>query len=120
MAQVTRRDAIGILASAAAVEQQAAAQPSGSAVSLGWLDGTPPEIASGVSWGVPWARGTVRREQSFSLTGADGAVLPLQSWTLAYWPDGSVKWTGFATVAGPCAGNSLRLAPGAATVPATP
>jgi len=42
--------------------------------------------------GVPWQRGTVRKEQTFALTSADGAALPVQSWTLAYWPDGSIKW----------------------------
>ena len=70
--------------------------------------------AVGVSWGVPWARGSVRREQTFTLTANDGKALPLQSWPLAYWPDGSVKFTGFATVTD--AAGPLRLAPGTAAV----
>jgi hypothetical protein len=37
-------------------------------------------------------------------------VLPLQQWPLAYWPDGSIKWTGFATVAHTAA--AFRLVPG--------
>ena len=82
-------------------------------VQLRWLGEAAPTAATGVSWGVPWARGEVRPNQSFTLTAPDGARLPLQSWPLAYWPDGSVKWTGFATVAGPGAGT-YTLSPAAA------
>ncbi len=122
--KITRRNAIGILATtAAAVEQQAEAQQAGaganSAVSLRWLDGGPPAVESGISWGVPWARGRVRKEQAFSLSTAEGKALPLQSWPLAYWPDGSVKWTGFATVAGAGSPGLLRIAPGVPAPPAT-
>jgi hypothetical protein len=111
--KITRRTALGVLASTAALDQQAAAQqpaPGGS-VRVNWLDGAPPSIASGISWGVPWRRGTVRREQSFALT-ANGKALPLQAWPLAYWPDGSIKFTGFATVASPDSAGPLQLAPG--------
>ncbi|PZD94513.1 hypothetical protein DNH61_18785 [Paenibacillus sambharensis] len=31
-------------------------------------------------------------------TASNGAPLPMQSWPLAYWPDGSVKWTAHAAV----------------------
>jgi hypothetical protein len=55
-------------------------------------------IAGGVSWGVPWAQGTVPKDATFSLADANGKPLPLQSWPLAYWPDGSLKWIGLATV----------------------
>ncbi len=68
-------------------------------VPLHWLDGSAPPAPTGVSWGVPWPRGTIKKDQNFSLTAADGKLMPLQSWTLAYWPDGSIKWTGFATTA---------------------
>lgn len=67
-------------------------------VSLHWLGGRSPAIPAGVSWGVPWPRGTVEKGQSFILKSSAGDILPLQHWTLAYWPDGSIKWTGFATV----------------------
>src|SRR5436309_15100216 len=101
--KITRRNAIGIIATTAAFEPQAAAQTT--ATDLLWLE-SPPPLDTGVSWGVPWPRGAVRKEQTFALAG-----LPLQTWPLAYWPDGSVKFSGFATVAGPSA-NNLRLAPG--------
>jgi hypothetical protein len=61
----------------------------------------------------------VRKEQTFTLT-ADGKSLPLQSWPLAYWPDGSIKWTGFATVAGAGAAGPLKLSPGSSAAPAAP
>jgi len=67
-------------------------------VALKWLAADPPVLSGGVSWGVPWAQGTVARSAGFSLS-AGGKELPLQSWPLAYWPDGSLKWSGFATVA---------------------
>src|SRR5947209_17133011 len=94
--KITRREAIGILASttAAIEEQQAAAAqqaPANEAVSLGWLGGAAPAVETGISWGVPWPRGTVRNAQSFALASADGKALPLQQWPLAYWPDGSIK-----------------------------
>ncbi|HEY3755464.1 MAG TPA: Tat pathway signal sequence domain protein [Opitutaceae bacterium] len=78
-------------------------------VSLRWLEGAPPAEHFGASFGVPWPRGTVSRDQTFALAAANGSALPLQSWTLAYWPDGSVKWTGFATVAGSSDGGALKL-----------
>jgi hypothetical protein len=87
-------------------------------VSLGWLEGSPPASPTGVSFGVPWPRGAVHDGQAFGLSSADGKALPLQSWTLATWPDGSVKWTGFATVAGPAATGPLGLSAGGAPKPA--
>ena len=78
-------------------------------VTVNWLEGTAPPFELGVSFGIPWPRGAVQKPQTFSLRAKGGAALPLQSWTLAYWPDGSVKWTGFATVAGAQAEGPLRL-----------
>jgi hypothetical protein len=50
---------------------------------------------------------------------SDGAAVPLQSWTLAYWPDGSVKWTGHAA-SGRLPAAGLRVAPGKPALPAAP
>ena len=103
------------------VAAQVAAQVAGTQDRLptvSWLGGSPPERASGVSWGVPWTRGSVRSGQQFSLTGPNGTSLPLQSWNLAYWPDGSVKWTGFATVAGPGNAGEFHLGTGQSAAPA--
>ncbi len=86
-------------------------------VALHWLDGTPPPVTTGVSWGVPWPEGAVQKSQTFTLTGNNGAALPLQTWPLAYWPDGSIKWSGFATVGNPATAGEFKLAQGSA--PAT-
>ena len=66
-------------------------------VALSWLGDKPPTTATGISWGAPFPQGAVQRNAPFGLTTGDNR-LPLQSWPLAYWPDGSIKWSGFATV----------------------
>jgi hypothetical protein len=66
-------------------------------VSLNLLDGKAPTLDAGISFGVPWPQGAVGRDAAFRLS-APGRELPVQSWPLAYWPDGSLKWSGFATV----------------------
>lgn len=80
-------------------------------VELNWLGEAPPGSLVGVTWGVPWPRATILPDQAFTLTDARGTSLPLQSWPLAYWPDGSVKWNGFATVADARSGGPLHLDP---------
>ncbi|HVS53288.1 MAG TPA: Tat pathway signal sequence domain protein [Opitutaceae bacterium] len=100
------------LLSAAAFAAPAAPVP------VTWLGGTPAPIAGGVSFGVPWPKGAVQKSQAFALTTADGKSLPLQTWPLAYWPDGSLKWSGFATVAGPEASGQFKLAAADAAAPA--
>ena len=69
---------------------------------------------------MPFARGTVRREQTFALTAPDGKSLPLQQWPLAYWPDGSLKWTGHALATDAALAAPLTIAPGEPAAPAAP
>jgi len=79
-------------------------------VSLRWLGGEPPACAAGTTWGVPWARGELAREETFALRAADGGAVPVQSWPTAFWPDGSVKWTAHAaSFAGGGAGADFAL-----------
>ncbi|NUR73825.1 MAG: Tat pathway signal sequence domain protein [Hamadaea sp.] len=86
-------------------------------VKLTWLEGAPGSSAT-TTWGTPWPRGTVPGDQSFQLTAPDGSAVPVQSWPLAYWPDGTLKWSAHATaVANPAA--SYTLAAGASANPAT-
>jgi len=66
-------------------------------VALSWLGEKAPRLHTGVSFGVPWSRGAVARNSVFHLS-AEGKDLPIQTWPLAYWPDSSIKWSGFATV----------------------
>ncbi len=89
-------------------------------VTLHWLSHNAPALPTGVSWGVPWPRGAVSKNQAFTLTTASDQVLPLQSWTLAYWPDGSIKWTGFATCVPTGTTETLTLAPANQAASATP
>jgi hypothetical protein len=74
-----------------------AARMAAPSVRLTWLDGTPP-LPTGAAWGVPWPRGAVRRSDRIVVQGGDAAI-PAQAWPMAYWPDGSVKWTGLAVAA---------------------
>ncbi len=81
-------------------------------MALNWLDGTPPPVPTGISWGVPFPKGAVSKTQLFSLTAADGSPIRLQYWPLAYWPDGSIKWEGFAATGRAETVGPLKLALG--------
>lgn len=83
-----------------------------------WLDGAPPARHDGLTWGVPWPRGTKRAAATFAMRDAEGRSLPLQSWTTATWPDGSIKWTAHALPAGATPGAAPRIGPGRAPAPA--
>ncbi|MER5397109.1 Tat pathway signal sequence domain protein [Streptomyces sp. NPDC002599] len=65
-------------------------------VGLDWLEDGGLGAAPGSTVGVPWPRGTYRQDQTFALADADGNAVPVQSWPIAYWPDGSLKWTAHA------------------------
>lgn len=84
--------------------------PAPKSVSLNLLDGKL-AMDAGVSFGVPWGQGEVKKSDVFSL-GVKDKRLPLQSWPLAYWPDGSIKWSGFATVLPAGLSESVRLSAG--------
>lgn len=104
------------LLAAAIAPQMPAAGVAPRSVLLSWLREKPPAAATGISWGVPWAQGAVPRGSHFTIRTQE-TELPLQSWPLAYWPDGSTKWSGFATVAP--AGLSGPLTLSAETASAT-
>ncbi|MCC3763460.1 hypothetical protein K3N28_10280 [Glycomyces sp. TRM65418] len=87
-------------------------------VDLAWLEGRPAE-SPGSTWGVPWGPGRFPEDQQFQLVADDGATVPVQTWPLAFWPDGSLKWTGHAI--GPAATQeSFTLSAGAPAAPAFP
>lgn len=44
------------------------------------------------TFGGYWEKGEVK-DNAFSLTAADGSSVPVQSRPMAYWPDGSTKWS---------------------------
>jgi hypothetical protein len=62
---------------------------------LQWV-GDGPTYTTGTSWGVPFEKGKVDRKQKFALETSNTTTHPVQTWPLAFWPDGSVKWMGFA------------------------
>jgi hypothetical protein len=68
---------------------------------LRWLDGAVPARFDGCTFGVPWPRGTLRLRADRQLSCTLGPNGPaMQSWPLAYWPDGSLKWTAHAVAGG--------------------
>lgn len=122
--KLTRRTALEAIASAtlSPVALAQTASIAASAVPLHWLGNEAPPIATGVSWGVPWSKGAVPKGASFTLT-ASGKSYDTQHWPLAYWPDGSLKWSGFAAVTDPNAVGPFTLtrttSPAKATIKVT-
>ena len=64
---------------------------------LHWI-GKTPLTAKPVSFGIPFLKGEMKPTDGFRLTTDKGEVIPADFWPTAYWPDGSVKWGGFAAV----------------------
>jgi len=64
-------------------------------MTIKWLE-SQPKIKRGINWGVPWEKGDLSVEEfkksEYRLSE------PLQSKIMAYWPDGSIKWTGHSGV----------------------
>ena len=87
---------------------------------LHWLDGSAPAAMNGTTWGVPWSQGQHPAATAFALRTADGKTAPVQSWPLAYWPDGSLKWTGHAVPASLIATDNFELTAGSPTSPTSP
>lgn len=114
--RITRRSllagaaSIGAVAPIARLEARQTITP----VELGWLGGEAPPGVRDTVWGLPWPRGALRPGTALALS----SDAPLQSWPLAYWPDGSLKWTGHAAT--PAADGPLSIAPGMPAKPAAP
>ncbi len=92
----------------------------GDGAELHWLEGQVPAVANGATWGVPWPRGKYPKDTAFALVTAAGETVPVQSWPLASWPDGSLKWTAHAVGAETGKTDKLILAPGTPAAPAKP
>jgi hypothetical protein len=115
---------------------------------LHWLDGVPASF-QGATWGVPWPQGRVPADATFELRAAGGLAgqgatsgqanlhvaggRVVQSWPLAYWPDGTLKWSAHALApdasgAVPSSGYALqplldaagRAVPAASMAPTAP
>lgn len=81
---------------------------SGTPVALHWVGKRPNSSASPQTFGVPFLQGEVYPDQSILLQTDKGTQIPNDSWTLAYWPDGSVKWKAVAGIV-PANTNSILL-----------
>lgn len=82
--------------------------PDDNVIDLQWIGNPPQTEKTPVSFGVPFAEGKFFPNQKFEIKGDNELNLPVDSWPLAYWPDGSLKWGGFATVV-PSSAQSLQL-----------
>ncbi len=89
-------------------------------IAVSWLGGQAPLTPAGVSWGVPWPRGSLKAGSPLAVLSADQRPLPTQSWPLAYWPDGSIKWSGLAIAADDRLAGPLSVAVAPAPAPASP
>lgn len=88
-----------------------------------WLDGSPPPFTpSGTSFGIPWNQGQVDRTTALKVQASGSSTnIPVQSWPLAYWPDGSLKWSGHALPANTgTASQKFTVLPGTPAEPASP
>ncbi|MBQ7494699.1 MAG: hypothetical protein IJT75_02900 [Bacteroidaceae bacterium] len=86
---------------------------------LHWI-GKTPTAAKPVSFGIPFDKGEMKPTGTFTLTTDDGQQLAADFWPTAYWPDGSVKWGGFAAVVpGGTKGVSLSLSPSPSPTPSS-
>src|SRR4051812_9783487 len=81
-------------------------------VTLNWLGGNPPATGANVTWGVPCPKGAIKVTTPMQLTAANHQIVDVQTWPLAYWPDGSVKWTGHAVTAAAGLAGPFLLTPG--------
>lgn len=64
-----------------------------------WLS-EKPKMTCGVTWGVPWKKGELKKGNRLSLVNENAERQYVQSEPSAYWPDGSIKWTKHAAVFG--------------------
>ncbi|MEU2927585.1 Tat pathway signal sequence domain protein [Streptomyces sp. NPDC007251] len=84
-------------------------------VTLDWLEDGGLGAAPGSTVGVPWPMGAYQEDQAFALTDEGGKAVAVQTWPLAYWPDGSLKWTAHAVSSG---SGKLTLTAGTPAEPA--
>ena len=133
MSSLTRRDFVRhttLAAAAAHLLPKARAQApvaapitlnlSPGAAPVRWLDGATPSAFGGATWGVSWPRGQHAAGTTFGLQAVGGEAVAVQSWPLATWPDGSLKWTAHAVPADVAMADHYEIAAGAPAKPARP
>lgn len=68
------------------------------ATTVTWLDRAPAAMPTGGTFTVPWPKGELAPGEPVRARTADGEILPVQPWSLAYWPEGSAKCLALATI----------------------
>lgn len=81
------------------------------AARLNWLIKPASTAFAGTTCGVCWPKGKVANQSAFQATDAQNHSLTVQSWPLAYWPDGSLKWTAHAFAADVSAAENIFIKP---------
>lgn len=82
--------------------------PSVCEVPLHWVGDAPTQDKE-ISFGVPFNPGEVASGAALQLITPDGRPVSVDTWPLAYWPDGSLKWCGVAgVIPGGLQGLTLR------------
>ena len=81
-------------------------------VPVRWLDNTAPQAFGGTTWGIPWPQGKHPKQTTFSLLSQEGTAIPIQSWPIGFWPDGSLKWTAHAVPGNIELTDTYTLSPG--------
>ncbi len=128
MLKLTRRDFVKKTSLATSVlpfasigrDQFSLAIPSEGPTKVYWLEGGSPEIHGGKAFGVPWPMGLHPEGTEFTLRATNGNQVPLQTWTTATWPDGSLKWTGHAIAPDAPSDEYYEITTGAPLPHATP
>ncbi|GLB38916.1 hypothetical protein LshimejAT787_0600780 [Lyophyllum shimeji] len=89
-------------------------------LNLKWLDGkAPSSLPTGTAFGIPWDQGAIDKTTPIKLS-ATGKSVPIQTWPMAYWPDGSLKWSGHAIAADSGLAETLILQTGTPAEPQSP
>jgi len=87
-------------------------EPKPGVVPIRWIDQVRPRCNPGATLGVAWPRGQCASASAFALRTEAGVAVPVQSWPLATWPDGTLKWTAHALPADASAADRYELVQG--------
>ena len=80
-----------------------------SCIKLHWLESR--SKGGYVTFGVPWKKGEVTKETVFSVNDENGNAIAYQKKPIAYYPDGTTKWTSYKRVS-----NNVKVPPKGATI----
>ena len=87
-------------------------------ITLRWLD-SKPQTSDGITLTVPWPSGKLSPKESLAISSDTDQPIPADTWPLAYWPDGSIKWTAHAIPPMTTPAGAFTIMPGKPTPPIT-